>query len=54
MKKTLKLTKQEILASHEVGTYLDGLRDALGMTHKEILRAIKIIVDEPPIPYDSE
>lgn len=37
------MQKEELLANHELGTYLDGLRDALGMTKSQIKRAIDII-----------
>jgi hypothetical protein len=36
---------EELLARYELGTYLDGLRDALKSTKPEIKRAIKIIVE---------
>lgn len=39
------MDEQEILDNHEMGTYLDGLRDALKMSKAEIKRAIKIIVN---------
>jgi len=34
---------EELIANHEHGTYLDGLRDALEMTKAEIRKAIEII-----------
>ena len=37
------MSENELLDKHEMGTYLDGLRDALEMTKPEIRRAIKII-----------
>lgn len=40
------MTKEYILAAAELGTYLDGLKDALKMTKPEIRKAIKIIQEE--------
>lgn len=37
------MTKEDLLANQEVGTYLDGLRDALEMTKPQLRKAIKII-----------
>lgn len=37
------MTGQELIDKHELGTYLDGLRDALSMNKNEIRKAIKVI-----------
>ena len=34
---------EELIGMHENGTFLDGLKMALGMTKAEIRKAIKII-----------
>lgn len=39
------MDKDELLAKHELGTYLDGLYDALNMSKPQIKKAIKIIVE---------
>lgn len=39
------LDKEELLAKYELGTYLNGLQDALYMTKPEIRRAIKTIIE---------
>ena len=39
----MRLTKKELLASAELATYLDGLKDAQLMTPAELKRAIKIV-----------
>lgn len=39
------MDENELLAKYELGTYLDGLKDALDMTKAEIRQAIKIILE---------
>jgi len=41
----MKISKEELIAKHEHGTYLDGLYDAQDMTKKEIANAIEIVVN---------
>lgn len=38
-------SKEEILAKAQLGTYLEGLCDAYGMTKKQIEKTIDIIVE---------
>lgn len=40
------ISKEELLVKEELGTYLEGLVDALQMTKAEIRKAIKIIIEE--------
>jgi hypothetical protein len=40
------MTKEKLLALAEIGTFLDGLKVAQGMTKAQIAKAIKIIQED--------
>ena len=39
------MDEKELIAKAELGTYLDGLKDAQYMTTRKIKQAIKIIIE---------
>jgi hypothetical protein len=44
VKQGLKLRKKELLAKNELGTYFEGLCDALEMTPEQLKKAINTIL----------